>query len=97
MKIFTSTFEILLREERKYLNVIWANTRFREINRNEVLLALVEEVKKQADWGSDYRVVITGRRFKIKYLKYKINFKHNFLVKTYRLMMMKFQYIHSSV
>lgn len=71
MKIFTSTFEILLRKERKYLNVIWAHTSFREINRNEVLLALVEEVKKQADWGSDYHVVITGRGFKIKYLKYK--------------------------
>lgn len=49
MKIFTSTFEILLRKERKSLNVIRAHTNFREINRKEVLLALVEEAKKQAD------------------------------------------------
>lgn len=41
------------------------------MNRKEVLLALVEEVKKQADWESDYHVVITEKRFKIKYFKYE--------------------------
>lgn len=37
---------------------------------NKALLALVEEVKKQADWESNYHVVITGR-FKTKHVKYK--------------------------
>lgn len=63
-------FAIFPRKKRKYWNAILVYTKHLE-KHNEVLLASMEEVKKQADWGSDYHVVITENRWEIKYFKYK--------------------------
>lgn len=54
-------FAIFPGKKRKYWNAILVYTKHLE-KHNEVLLASVEEVKKQADWGSDYHVVITENR-----------------------------------
>lgn len=54
-------FAIFPRKKRKYWNAILVYTKHLE-KHNEVLLASMEEVKKQADWGSDYHVVITENR-----------------------------------